>query len=98
MISPVEMVQRTPESLTVSTSAVGLTAIPTGAMLAWVTVDTSPVRVWFTGTPTSTAGHKLEVGDAFWILGSLASFKAIRDTTAAADATLRVSYWSNRAA
>ena len=93
------MNQRTPESLTVSTSSVGLAAIPTGAMLAWVTVDTSPVRVWFDGTaPTSTVGHKMEVGDGFWILGSLAKFRAIRDSGASSDATLRVSYWSNRAA
>ena len=96
MRSPVEMTQRTPESLTVSTSAVGLAAIPSGATLAWVTVDTSPIRYWNNGTPTSTVGHKMEVGDGFWLLGSLASFRAIRDSSAGADAVLRVSYWSNR--
>lgn len=96
-ISPVPFAQ---ESVTVSTSAVILTAAtyrPTdgpNAIQAMISVGAQPIRVWFSGTaPTSTVGHYLAANTVFYICnGTLPTFKAIRDTAASADAVLSVTY------
>lgn len=90
------------ESLTVSTSAVPLTATtytPTGtsdiATLAVFVVEGCAVRAWPTGTaPTATVGQKLNIGDVVTVYGrnDIVNFKAIRDTSCAVDATLQVVY------
>lgn len=96
-ISPIPFTQ---ESVTVSTSAVILTRatyLPTdgpNAIQATISVGAQPIRVWFTGTaPTATVGHYLAANTVFYICGqTLQTFKAIRDTTASADAVLSVTY------
>lgn len=58
------------EDLTVSTTAVGFTAATRGqADYAHVTVETAAVRLRVSGTPTSTSGRALEVGDSVELFG-----------------------------
>jgi len=93
------------ESVTVSTSAVGLTAAsyaPAGqqaARQAFITVESDEIRYWLDGTaPTSTVGHFASTTppENRIVLNSLSditNFRAILDTGAGGDATLRVSYF-----
>ena len=82
------------ESLTVSTSAVSITAtiIDQHHDDALITVETAAVRFRIDGTaPTATVGHILEVGDVLRLrgMGEISKFQAIRRD--GNDATLRVS-------
>lgn len=90
------------ESLTVSSTAVGLTAskytqtsatLPTiSAKFALITVEDDAIRFRTDGTdPTTTEGHKLAAGDTLLLdcWDDIRRFKAIRVTT---DAKIRVSY------
>ncbi len=81
------------ESLTVSTSAVGLTAGKYGNRSeAFITVEVGPVRFWPNDTPTASVGHILYVDDQLKLhsLTDLQRIQFIRkDGT---DATLRCSY------
>ncbi|MEE9149976.1 MAG: hypothetical protein V3U27_21570 [Candidatus Tectomicrobia bacterium] len=82
------------ESLTISSSAVSITAtiIDQHHDDALITVETAAVRFRIDGTaPTATVGHVLEVGDILELrgVGEIGKFQAIRRD--GSDATLRVS-------
>lgn len=85
------------ESITVSSSSIGLTAATarktngTSAQHALITIETDDIRVYFDGTAADSSGHLFNDGDVIEIWGSnaIANFRAIRVTN---DATLRVSY------
>lgn len=81
------------ESVTVSTTALGITAtiVDQQHNFALITCETAAVRFRLDGTvPTSSEGHVLEPGDVLQLEGSeLAAFRAIRrDST---DGVLKVS-------
>jgi len=86
------------ESITVGTTAVGLTTSvyksDTGtAARAIITVETDQVRYRYDGTsPTSTEGHLLNATDTLLVVGrgNLDRIRFIR--AGADDATIRVSY------
>lgn len=90
------------ETITVSTSAIGLTRAtytPGGgvnpATVALISVQGGyNVRVWFDGTaPTTSAGIVIASGQTVYVCGSvLGTFKAIRDD--ASDAELAVQYFN----
>jgi hypothetical protein len=95
------------ESLTISTSAVPLTATKyrkqvgnTAAQFihanhAFISVESNSIRVSVDPavTPTTNAGgHEYDDNDSFWIEGAaIRNFQAIR--TGGADATIRVTYY-----
>lgn len=91
------------ESITVSTSAVGLTAskiVPTSGPLrpafeAFLTLEpTNGIRYRLDGTdPTDTEGHPLAGGGTVTITGTnnLKNFRMIR--SGGADATVKVTYF-----
>ncbi len=96
------------ESITVSTSAVGLTAgkiEPSSsvaekdlgkAKLIRISVESAAVRFREDGTdPTATEGHLLNVGDYYFIanLGQSKKFRAIRNSGESVDAKFRVTYF-----
>lgn len=95
-----DLVPFTKESLTVSTSAVPLTAsvyAPSGsarAVSAYMTVGADAIRVWFDGSaPSSTVGHYYASGTQITVCGvTISRIQFIRDTGAAGDATLSVTY------
>jgi len=87
------------ESITVSTSAVGLTGskyAPSGeeaAKRVFITVESGSIRYRYDGTdPTSSEGHLITEGGYLTITGksNIEKFKAIRAGTS--DAVLRVTY------
>lgn len=90
------------ETITVSTSAVGLTRAtyaPGGgvnpATVALISVQGGEnVRVWFDGTaPTTSAGIVIQSGQSLYVCGPvLGTFKAIRDDSA--DAEIAVQYFN----
>ena len=86
------------ESITVSTTALGLTAaLKEDADLALVTVESQAVRYRLDGlAPTATVGHNLDVGAVLELEGhwEIDQFQAIRRD--GVDATLRVSYSTKR--
>jgi len=84
------------ESVTVSTTAIGLTSARiNGRSEALIVVETAAVRYWKHGeTPTATVGVVLEPGDILTLDSehSLQTILFIRRD--GADATLRCSYGS----
>lgn len=94
------------EAVTVSSTAVALTAskyeganvlhhtaVPFSAILAVITVEDDDIRYTVDGTtPTSTIGHKANVGDVIQIHGrqNINKFRAIRVTN---DSSIRVTYY-----
>lgn len=88
------------QSLTVSTASVGLT-IPNSAglaksMAAYLTVEGGPIRFWVDGTaPTNATGHLLNDGDQLELTDrdELSKFRAIRDASAGANATVRATFF-----
>ena len=86
------------ESVTVSTTAVGLTASKFNAYAAYevkafMTLENAQIRWRIDGTaPTSTEGHLLEAGQNLTIEGykNLSQFRAIR--TGTTDGVLKVTY------
>lgn len=94
----------TTESITVSTSAVGLAAATIGggttgkpqARYAFITLADNAIRWRCDGLdPTSTVGHALASGGSLELNGAanIARFKAIR--SGAADGILTVSCWQS---
>lgn len=84
----------THETLTVSSTAVGLTAAKyaNGVLFAYVTVETSPIRFWIDGTnPTAAQGILLLAGEAVELdsPAEITNFRAIAVST---DATLNIAY------
>jgi hypothetical protein len=80
------------EDITVSSTAINLTTIPTTAIRAVITVEGDNVRFKTDGNaPSSTVGHLLTSGDVLILesAADLAAAQFIRETT---DATLRVTY------
>ena len=80
------------EALTVSTTAVGLTATD-GATQAEITVELADVRVRSDGVdPTATVGHLILDGAVISLSSAkdIAAFRAIRD--ASTNVTLSISY------
>ena len=84
----------TPESVTVSSTAVGITARPGGsgllAFAAVLTVESNPIRYWTGGTdPTASVGILVNAGGVIELTGrtEINRFRAIRTGS---DATLRV--------
>lgn len=87
------------EAVTVSTSAVGLTAAKynsktsPGKKYALIVVESNPIRWRMDGSnPSSTEGIPQVASDVVILVGAsaIAKFRAIR--SGAADATLRVTY------
>ena len=80
------------ETLTVSTTAVGLTATD-GATQAEITVQSADIRVRGDGAyPTSSIGHLVTADSGIQLTSEkeIASFRAIRD--AGVDAVLSITY------
>lgn len=84
----------TPESVTVSATAIGITARPGAAGLlaygAIIEVETNPIRYWSGGTdPTASVGILVQPGGVIELTGrtEINRFRAIRTGS---DATLRV--------
>lgn len=81
------------EAITVSTSSIPLTTIPTSCSEAVVECQVAAVRYALDGgAPTASVGHVLEVGDVLTLdsADQVTKFRAIRRD--GADATLYVSY------
>lgn len=83
------------ESVTVTTTSTAIT-YQVGDMhgfRAVISCEDQPVRFRYDGgAPTSTSGHLLNPGDRLTVEGrqNVERFRAIRDSTAAASAVLRV--------
>lgn len=86
------------ESLTVSTTALGLTDSRTdGAEVAFITIESQAVRYRLDGqNPTASVGHVLSDGDILELRGfwEIDKFRVIRRD--GVDATARVSYGQRR--
>lgn len=84
------------ESITVSTTAIGLTeASYEAAITAEVTVENGPIRFRTDGTaPTAAVGHLLSDGDVLYLdnPSDLSGLSMIRD--AAVDGDISVSYFN----
>ena len=81
------------EALTVSSTAVGLTAATYGGSnFAHIYVDVADVRMVLTGTPTASNGIPLAVGDEVYLdsADEIVRVRFIRD--GGTDATLQVNY------
>ena len=79
------------ESLTVSSTSVGLTARQNDADYALITIETDQVRWNMTGRNAVATDHLANIADIIELEGprNIVNFRALRVT---ADATLRVSY------
>ena len=84
------------EKLTVSTTAVGLAAVPSNATAVILRVETNPVRWRVDAAPTATDGMLLQTSDAPLVLrnspGVLSAMKFIR--SGAADGTIHAAYFA----
>jgi len=78
------------ESLTVSSTAVALASIPTGAVNALVTNGAEAVRVRW-GTPTASVGHYLNPYSVLDLYSSMDIIKFIR--VGSSDSTIHVTYF-----
>ena len=78
------------ESLTVSSPAVPLASIASGALNALVTNGAEPIRVRW-GTPTASVGHYLNPYSVLDLYSSMESVKFIR--TGGSDSTIFVTYF-----
>ena len=78
------------ESLTVSSTAVPLASVASGAMNALVTNGAEPIRVRW-GTPTASVGHYLNPYSVLDLYSSMDSVKFIR--TGSSDSTIFVTYF-----
>ena len=78
------------ESLTVSSTAIALASVPSGAMNALVTNGAEAIRVRW-GTPTASVGHYLNPYSVLDLYSSMSSVKFIR--AGSSDSTIFVSYF-----
>ena len=78
------------ESLVVSSSAVPLASVASGALSALVTNGAEPIRVRW-GTPTTTVGHYLNPYSVSELFNSMDDVKFIR--TGSSDSTIFVTYF-----
>ena len=86
------------ESLTISSTAVGLTASVYGedvrVMQAFITLESAQIRFRIDGNnPTTTEGHLLEAGQNLTLenYNAIKNFRAIR--TGSSDGNIRVTYF-----
>lgn len=62
----------------ITVSALSTLTIPTGAIFAYLTVETSPIRYRDDGTaPTSTVGYPVAVGTQLYYAGTLSAVQLI---------------------
>jgi len=90
----IDAIQGSLEQITVSTVALALPDIPSGAKLAHLSVEGAAIRYTEEGTtPTGSVGHFAGDGADFNVLGrnNIERFRMIRD--ASADATVTVTYY-----
>ena len=78
------------ESLTVSSTAIALASVASGALNALVTNGAEPIRVRW-GTPTASVGHYLNPYSVLDLYSSMESVKFIR--TGSSDSTIFVTYF-----
>ena len=78
------------ESLTVSSTAIALASVASGALNALVTNGAEPIRVRW-GTPTASVGHYLNPYSVIELYSSIESVKFIR--TGSSDSTIFVTYF-----
>jgi len=78
------------ESLTVSSPAVAVASIPSGALTALITNGANQIRVRW-GTPTASVGHALQPYSVLTVYNSMDSVKLIR--TGSSDSTIFVTYF-----
>ena len=78
------------ESLTVSSTAVPLASVASGALNALVTNGAEPIRVRW-GTPTASVGHYLNPYSVLDLYSSMASVKFIR--VGGSDSTIHITYF-----
>ena len=78
------------ESLTVSSSAVPLASVASGALTALVTNGAEPIRVRW-GTPTASVGHYLNPYSVIELFNNMDDVKFIR--TGSSDSTIFVTYF-----
>jgi hypothetical protein len=82
------------ESVTVAATAIGGTAAKTArAERAFISAETAEMRFRYDGSdPTSSVGHKLEIGETLVLAGTvnIEQFRAIR--TGAVSGVLRITY------
>jgi len=78
------------ESLTVSSTAVALASVASGALSGLVTNGAEPIRVRW-GTPTASVGHYLNPYSVMMLYSSMSSVKFIR--TGSSDSTIFVTYF-----
>ena len=78
------------ESLTVSSIAIALASVASGALNALVTNGAEPIRVRW-GTPTASVGHYLNPYSVLDLYSSMESVKFIR--TGSSDSTIFVTYF-----
>ena len=78
------------ESLTVSSTAIALASVASGALNALVTNGAEPIRVRG-GTPTASVGHYLNPYSVLDLYSSMESVKFIR--TGGSDSTIFVTYF-----
>ena len=78
------------ESLVVSSSAIALAAVASGALSALGTNGAEPIRVRW-GTPTTTVGHYLNPYSVIELFSSMENVKFIR--TGSSDSTIFVTYF-----
>ena len=78
------------ESLVVSSTAIALASVASGALSALVTNGAEPIRVRW-GTPTTTVGHYLNPYSVIELFSSMENVKFIR--TGGSDSTIFVTYF-----
>ena len=78
------------ESLVVSSIAIALASVASGALSALVTNGAEPIRVRW-GTPTTTVGHYLNPYSVIELFSSMENVKFIR--TGSSDSTIFVTYF-----
>ena len=95
-LSSFAMAASSDETITVSTTAIGLTAskITASTSYAICTLETAQIRFRVSGyNPTSAIGHILDTGNVVELttIGDMIKFRAIR--TGASDGVLTCSYY-----
>ena len=78
------------ESLTVSSTAIALASVPSGALTALITNGAEAIRVRW-GTPTTSVGHYLNPYSVLEVFNSMDSVKCIR--VGSSDSTIFVTYF-----
>ena len=78
------------EELVVSSTAIALASIATGALTGLITNGAEPIRVRW-GTPTASVGHYLNPYSVLEVFNSMTNIKFIR--AGSSDSTIFVTYF-----